>query len=121
MTNKIQQLIDDNRWQPIEEAQQEPLINRFLMLDSEEWNTHAFGCWNLVNQSWSIIDDAGEWVTPVYQPTHFRTLPTDTLADVAQVMYEALERITKPEENTYGDAQFLAQQALTRCNEIIEE
>lgn len=97
MTDNIKKLIEANKWRPIEEA---PRDGTYVLLRGDSgyigtpyryivarhdvkyrplqpWVTHAND---------SVLDDGK-------MPTHFRPLPDDRLAEVCEVLLEALEKI----------------------------
>jgi hypothetical protein len=87
MTPEIQRLIEDGRWQPIENAPKDADI---LLLGEQ---CHAVAYW-WVNE-WSpcsVLSSDSELDCGLsFEPTHFRPLPDNRLADALEVAVRALQ------------------------------
>jgi hypothetical protein len=120
-TTAIKALLAENRWRAIEDAPRDGTEILALCPDRPEGKQQSVVFW--LNDSWAFYAAAeGEFqLNTRDRLTHFRTLPTDDLADVAQVLLDAM--CATLEENGHladGDNCTLIRlkQSLSRANEI---
>ena len=84
MTEEIRKLIAENRLRPIEKAPKDGTMVLLYNGDTIAWNEPIGGHWQ-----------DGGWVcqwnhTPLNNESHFRALPSDALADVAEALLDSV-------------------------------
>lgn len=127
MTPEIQKLIDDNKWQPIEDAPNKTFV---LLRGSSGYTTTPYRYLNAQKdieyrprQPW--IDYANDSVLDRGNlPTHFRPLPDDRLAEALEVALGFMEHLQDNGTYDYVESSHLwddLNEALQKIQQIAEE